>query len=72
MEVYCITIAKPRVPSKTLLGLSLKQDVFCIRFFFAVPFLFAIRMQDESFEEKTRQQQCSKNTLTLFILVMAR
>jgi hypothetical protein len=43
-EGYCIAIAKPRVPSKTLFGLSFKQDVFCRRLFFAIPLLFVTRM----------------------------
>jgi hypothetical protein len=35
LEGYCIAIAKPIVPSKTLLGSSLKQDVFCNSIIFA-------------------------------------
>jgi len=44
LEGYCITITKPIIPSKTLFGLSLKQDVFCRRLFLAVLFLFVTRM----------------------------
>jgi hypothetical protein len=45
LEGYCIAIAKPRVPSKTFFGSSLKQEVFYIRSIFVVPFLFPTKMQ---------------------------
>jgi len=52
LEGYCIAIAKPRVPSKTLFGLSLKQDVFCKRFFLQFHYCLQLGCKDESFEEK--------------------
>jgi hypothetical protein len=52
LEGYCITKAKPRIPSKTLFRSSLKQDVFCRSFFSQFHYCLQPRCKDESFEEK--------------------
>jgi hypothetical protein len=52
LEGYCITITKPKVPSKTLIGLSFKQDIFCIRFFLQFHSCLQPGCRNEYFEEE--------------------
>jgi hypothetical protein len=72
LEGYCITITKPRVPSKTFFGLTLKQDVFYEKKNFCSSIIdYNQDAKMNLLRKKAKQQQCSKNTLTLFILMVA-